>query len=196
MPVGPSAPGRSRLMRVMIDACVLYPTVMREVVLGCAAAGLFQARWSARIVAEWVRATDKLGPAARALAEGEALSLRLRFPQAEVAVPDGLMRRLSLPDPDDVHVLAAAIAGHCDAILTLNAADFPRGALADEGLQRLDPDGFLLDLHLRAPRVVAQVVAGVVAEAERLSGEVWTAQRLLKKARLHRLGRVLGQGAA
>jgi len=184
--------GRAKGPRVLIDACVLYPTVLREVVLGCAAAGLFQARWSARIVAEWVRATDKLGPAARALAEGEALSLRLRFPDAEVAVPDGLLRRLSLPDPDDVHVLAAAIAGHADAILTMNAADFPRGLLAEEGLQRLDPDGFLCDLHLRAPDVVARVVAAVVSEAVRLSDTPWTTRSLLKKARLYRLARDLG----
>ena len=40
-------------MRVLIDACVLYPTVMREVVLGVAAQGLFTPRWSPRILEEW-----------------------------------------------------------------------------------------------------------------------------------------------
>ena len=58
-------------MRVMIDACVLYPTVMREVVLGIAKQGLFEPRWSPRILEEWARATLKLGPEAEVFARGE-----------------------------------------------------------------------------------------------------------------------------
>ena len=58
-------------VRVVLDACVLFPTVMREVLLGCAAAGLFAPRWSARILEEWARATVKLGPGAEVYARGE-----------------------------------------------------------------------------------------------------------------------------
>jgi predicted nucleic acid-binding protein len=176
-------------MRVVIDACVLYPTVLREVVTGCAAAGLFEARWSPRIIAEWVRATAKLGPEAPLIAQGEAVALALRFPRASVAPPDDLTARLWLPDPADTHVLACAITAHADAILTLNAADFPRDVLADHGLQRLDPDTFLLSLHDRAPQVVAQVAGAVAAEASRLSGQTWTPRAILKRARLNRLAR-------
>lgn len=176
-------------MRVVIDACVLFPTVLREVVLGCAEAGLFEARWSPRIVEEWVRATRKLGDGAEVVARGEAVALALRFPRASVTPPDALLLRLWLPDPDDIHVLAAAITGHADAILTLNAADFPRDVLAEHGLVRLDPDGFLLSLHDRAPDLVAGVVHGVAATASRLSGQIWTARALLKKARLTRLAK-------
>ena len=62
-------------MRVMIDACVLYPTVMREVVLGVAAAGLFEPRWSPRILEEWARATAKLGLEQEVWARGEIAAL-------------------------------------------------------------------------------------------------------------------------
>ncbi|GGL60780.1 RSP_2648 family PIN domain-containing protein [Wenxinia marina] len=178
-------------MRVLIDANVLYPTVMREIVLGCAAAGLFQARWTERIEEEWARATRRLGPEAEAVARGEIAALSLAFPDARVRGWEGREGRLWLPDPDDVHVLAAAIHGSCDAILTQNAQDFPKDALAAEGLVRLDPDGFLRDLWAREPEVVQRVAEQVVEKARALSGEAWTVRRLLKKARLNRLGRAL-----
>jgi len=179
-------------MRVLLDACVLYPTVMREVLLACAAAGLFEARWSPRIIAEWTRATAKLGPAAQAVAEGEAAALAFRFPRASMGHPPEAEQRLWLPDPADVHVLAAAIAAHADTILTLNADDFPRHLLAEQGLTRADPDTFLMSLRDRHPAQVDAAVAGVVAQARHLSGHDWTARTLLKKARLFRLARASG----
>ena len=178
-------------MKVLLDACVLYPTVMREVLIGCAAAGLYQPCWSPRILEEWARATVKLGPSAEAVARGEIAALTARYPRAGVTPDEGLLRRLWLPDADDVHVLAAAVAGHCDAILTLNAKDFPGNLLAEEGLFRADPDGFLLRLHDAAPEVVAVICDGVLAEANRLSPEPWTIRALMKKARLPRLGKRL-----
>ncbi len=58
-------------MRVMLDACVLYPTVMREVLLGCAKRGLFEPRWSVRILEEWARAAGKLGADQEVWARGK-----------------------------------------------------------------------------------------------------------------------------
>ena len=178
-------------MKVLLDACVLYPTVMREVLIGCARAGLFQPCWSPRILEEWARATIKLGPEAEVFARGEIASLTAQFPRAGVTPDDGLSRRLWLPDADDIHVLAAAIAGHCDAILTLNAKDFPGNLLAEEGLFRADPDGFLLRLHDEAPDTVAAICSAVLAEANRLSPDPWMMRALMKKARLPRLGKRL-----
>lgn len=178
-------------MRVLLDACVLYPTVLREVLLGCAAAGLFEPLWSARLLEEWARAAARLGPGGEAAARAEIAAARAAFPRAEVRPPEGLERRLRLPDPDDVHVLAAAVAGSADAILTANARDFPRHLLAEEGLVRLDPDQFLVRLAERAPDTVAGVVGASVAIASRLSGEPWTRRALLRKARLPRLAKAL-----
>ncbi|MBT8411810.1 MAG: PIN domain-containing protein, partial [Octadecabacter sp.] len=81
-------------MRVLIDACVLYPTVMREVVLGAADAGLFAPRWSARILEEWARAARKIGPEGETIARGEIAAVQARFPQAEVPVRQGIEARL------------------------------------------------------------------------------------------------------
>ena len=175
----------------MIDTCVLYPTVMREVVLGCAEKGLFAARWSDRIEEEWARAAAKIGPDGETIARGEIALLRARFPDARVPVPVVARGRYRLPDPDDVHVLAAAVAGSCDAIMTLNTRDFPGNLLAEEGLFRADPDGFLIRLYDEAPEVVGDVGAAVLSQARRLSGEDWTMRALMKKARLPRLGKRL-----
>lgn len=178
-------------MKICLDTCVLYPTVMREVLLGVAAQGLFTPLWSERILGEWSRAAAKLGPTGQAQADAEIAMLRAHWPKAVIPVPEGLMQRLWLPDTNDVHVLAAAIAGHADMILTLNAKDFPRNILAEEGLSRADPDTFLVGLHSATPDAVLQAVRQVQAEANRLSGHTWGLRPLMKKARLPRLGKAL-----
>lgn len=175
-------------MKAVLDACVLYPSVLREVLLGAAHAGLFTPLWSGRILEEWARAAAKLGPAQEAIARGEIALTRGAFPKAEVPRDPGLESRLWLPDPNDIHVLASAIRGGADTVVTYNASDFPRGILAQEGLLRTDPDAFLLSLDRSA---VAAVTQTVKARAEALSGEDWPLRKLLKKAGLPRLGKVL-----
>jgi predicted nucleic acid-binding protein len=178
-------------MKAVLDACVLYPTVLREILIGVAKAGLYTPLWSDRILEEWARATVKLGPGAEDIARGEIAALRVAFPKASIAAREGLAARLWLPDPADLHVLAAAIAGHADLIVTFNAKDFPRHTLAEEGLQRDDPDHFLLGLLQSEPEAVEQVVEKVRAEAEHLSGARQPLRPLMKRARLPRLGKAL-----
>ncbi len=178
-------------MRAVLDACVLYPTVLREILIGVAQAGLYRPLWSERILEEWARATLKLGAVEETFARGEIAALKAAFPAAMVAPRPGLEARLHLPDKDDIHVLACAIAGSADAIITLNASDFPRGTLAAEGLARRDPDGFLWELWSGDPNPVARVLETVRAEAERLSGQPQPLRALLKRARLPRLGKAL-----
>ncbi len=179
-------------MKAVLDACVLYPTVLREILIGVARAGLYTPLWSDRILEEWARATIKLGPGAETIARGEIAALSVSFPQAAVRPRQGLEARLWLPDPADIHVLAAAIEGQADVIVTFNASDFPRGTLREEGLERVDPDSFLLAFLRAEPERVANAVEAVRAEAERLSGEPQPVRSLLKRAKLPRLGKALG----
>lgn len=178
-------------MRAMLDACVLYPTVMREVLLGCAAKGLFEARWSARILEEWARAAGKLGPAQEVWARGEIAVLGAKFPQASVVYATELEKKYWLPDPADIHVLTAAVVGSCDGIVTMNAKDFPKNVLGDEALLRWDPDGFALLLLRQDPDQVRGVADAVLTEANRLSEQPWTMRALMKKARMPRFGKAL-----
>ena len=178
-------------MRVLIDTCVLYPTVMREVVLGCAEAGLLEVRWSDRILEEWARAARKIGPQGETLARGEIARASARFPDAVVRYPQEKLRQFWLPDADDIHVLTAAVVGSCDAIMTVNIKDFPKDVLAENDLDRLSPDVYLVDLYHQSPDAVMAVGQAVLAEAQRLSGEDWTMRALMKKARLPRFGKAL-----
>ena len=178
-------------MKAVLDACVLYPTVLREILIGAAVAGLYVPLWSERILEEWARATAKLGPGEQAFARREIAALKAAFPGACVTRHQGLEARLYLPDENDIHVLATAIAGGADAIITLNASDFPRGVLAGEGLARRDPDGFLWELWSHHPGVIAAVAEAARARAETALATPQPMRALLKRARLPRLGKAL-----
>ena len=182
-------------MRIFLDACVLFPTVTRQMLLGVARAGVFEPQWSPRVLEEWARATLKIGLEAEVFARGEIALLRMTWPRAEVQPTPGLQARLWLPDDNDIHVLAAAIVGSADAIMTVNAKDFPRNILAEEGLSRIDPDGYLFQVWQSSPEIVSSVAEKVLATARELSGEDWQIRNLFKKARLPRVGKVLSLGS-
>ncbi len=178
-------------MRALLDACVLFPTVLREMLLGVARAGLYTPLWSERLLEEWARAAARHGPVAEMQARSEIALLRRDWPGASVEPRAGDLARLWLPDANDIHVLAAAIAGSADLIVTFNMRDFPRHTLAEEGVARADPDGFLRDLWRGNPEPVAAVAASVLAEAERLDGAPHDLRKLLKRAGLPRLAKAL-----
>lgn len=178
-------------MKLLLDTCVLYPTVMREVLLGAARVGFFTPLWSARILEEWARAAEKIGPTGRAQAEAEIALVRSAWPHAEVPVSDGLEARLWLPDVADIHVLASAIRGNAERIVTLNAKDFPRNILAEEGLDRIDPDALLYGFWAKRPSDMHAVASKVLETANAMSAQTWEMRGLMKKARLPRLGKAL-----
>jgi len=178
-------------MRVLIDACVLYPTVMREVLLGVAQKGLFEPLWSARIMEEWARAAARLGDGFEDVARGEIALLNARWPQAAVSYPAELEDRLYLPDPNDTHVLAAAISGKADVLLTMNLKDFPTRIVSENGVVRRDPDGILREMFQENQDVVGQVAEDVRQMAEQISGQPQDMRKLMKKARLPRLAKAL-----
>ncbi|MCU4653799.1 PIN domain-containing protein [Roseibacterium sp. SDUM158016] len=176
----------------VLDACVLYPTVLREILIGCASGGLFAPVWSDRLMEEWARTAARQGSAGdEAIARGEIARLAARFPGASVRHDPASEAALWLPDPADIHVLATARAAGADGIVTLNLRDFPRAELLPLNVVALHPDPFLLGLLAATPETVERVVRDVHAEAEHLSGQVLDLRALLKRARLPRLGKAL-----
>ena len=180
-------------MRVLIDACVLFPTVLREIVLDLAATGAFQPLWSPRILGEWRHAAARRGQVDGDVAETEIARETARFPSASVEVTAKTEYRLSLPDPDDVHVLAAAVDGHADELLTLNLRDFPTNALAAEGIIRRDPDGFLLEFYHADPDRISGITRQVLDRAAKHGIDTSSPRAVLKRARLPRLAKALYQ---
>lgn len=182
-------------MRVLLDACVLFPSVIRETLLGTAAAGGFIPVWSARILEEWARATWRLPPGAEAQARAAIAAMRATWPAAEVPADPDLEATLALPDPSDRHVLAAAITGGAEVLLTLNRADFPPRVLARHGLLPMSPDALLCDLAAEGLDLLS-VAAAVQARAEATAGQARPIRPMLRRAGLPRLGKALGDSAA
>ncbi|WP_439560160.1 RSP_2648 family PIN domain-containing protein [Roseinatronobacter sp.] len=178
-------------MRAVLDACVLYPTVLREILVGVAARGGYAPLWSARILAEWQHAAARLGPAGATIAAGEIAQLRSLWPMAEIPADPDLEARLDLPDAADKHVLATAVTTNADCIITLNLRDFPARALHVHGVVAQSPDTFLMELWLDRPAIVEQAVHAARTATEAASGRAQPLRPLLKRARLPRLGKAL-----
>lgn len=137
---------------VVLDACVLYPAPLRDLLLSLAAAGIFRARWTHRIQEEWVRNLLINRP------DLHADALRRTVAMMNDAIEDCIVEKfewmvdaLTLPDPDDRHVLAAAIVGHADAIVTFNLRDFPKDYAVAHRIDILHPDDFLVAQYAVAP---------------------------------------------
>lgn len=180
-------------MKVLIDACVLYPTLLRDLVTGWAATGAFQPLWSERILEEWRRAAGKNGPRDAEIAAAEIAALKARFPDAMVSVSDVTEAGVHLPDPDDHHVLAAAIDGVADELLTLNTRDFPTRTLAQYGILRRHPDEFMLEAMQAEPERMMRVVGQVIETARKHGIDTSNRRSLLKRAKLPRFAKALDQ---
>ncbi len=179
-------------MRVVLDACVLFPTVLREILVGVAEEGLIAPLWSERILEEWRRAALRVAPEAAGVAEAEIALFRAMFAAGRVGDTSAAEGALSLPDENDLHVLAAAIEAGAEAIVTLNLRDFPGRTLARHGLVARSPDSLLIELAEEAPAAVGGIVGAVRARTEEISGRDQPLRPLLKRAKLPRLGKALG----
>lgn len=140
---------------MLLDACVLIPAALRDTLLRAENAGLYQLRWSERILAEVERNLAGLTDSRRA--QRLVATLRVAFPEAAVAGFEPLIARMTNA-PKDRHVLAAAIVGGAQLIVTANLRDFPPSALAPFGIAARAPDAFLLDIFERDPAIMAQLV--------------------------------------
>jgi len=129
---------------VVLDACVLYPAPLRDLLMELAAGGLFRARWSDEIHGEWMRSVlaDRPDLVAAQLERTRDL-MNGAVPDALVTKYEPLIAGLQLPDPNDRHVLAAAIRSASDGIVTFNLKDFPKDYLASFGIEVLHPDAFI-----------------------------------------------------
>lgn len=169
---------------VVYDACVLYPASLRDLLVRLAARRVVQARWSSQILDEFVRALIGRQP------ELDPNRLRRTCDLMNQAVPEAMVsgyseieKSLRLPDPEDRHVLAAAIVAGAQAIVTQNLGDFPEDALRPYGIEALHPDRFVLDALDLVPGSVCETLA---EQASDLKNPPITRNELLD--RLERVG--------
>jgi len=139
----------------IIDACVLYSASVRDLIVRLAQASLIQARWTSEIHDEWMRNLLINNPkVSRERLERTRSLMDGAVRDCLVENYADLIDSLILPDPDDRHVLAAAIRAGADVIVTYNLGDFPEDALTTYGIEAQHPDEFLAHLLDVAPGAV------------------------------------------
>lgn len=144
----------------LLDACVLYPFQVRNLLVQCGVDRLIEVRWTDQIHDEWMRnlAANTPGLTAGHLARTRNL-MKAVLPDADVRGYEHHIEGIALPDPDDRHVVAAAVAGGASMVVTWNTRDFPEAELAQHGLIRQTPDQLLTRLHAVAPGAVLASVS-------------------------------------
>lgn len=131
--------------KAVLDTNVIYPVFIRDLLLWFAHYDLFTPKWSENICEEWEKVILEKG------IKPEEASRRIgkinqAFPDALVQNYKGLINNLTLPDPKDRHVLAAAIKANAHIIVTHNLKDFPEEYLCTFDLKAQLPDDFLTDI--------------------------------------------------
>jgi hypothetical protein len=139
----------------VFDACILYPFHLRNIVVQAAVDRLVEARWTDAIHDEWIRNLTTAAPAIPT----ERLKVTRRLmnealPTALISRYEELIPKVTLPDPNDRHVVAAAITANATLILTWNLRHFPPTELKKFGLRRMTPDAFLSNLFDKVPHLV------------------------------------------
>ncbi|MGB8868394.1 MAG: PIN domain-containing protein [Rhodomicrobium sp.] len=169
---------------VILDASALYPAALRNLLMRLAGAHLFRPKWTARIQEEWTQALLRTRPElAQQIARTRTL-MEAHVLDAEVTGYEQFIDALDLPDPNDRHVLAAAI--HCDAdiIVTVNLKDFPEAALRQFDISPKHPDNLVLGLLKAYP---ARVLATMREHRLSLKNPPKTIEDYLATLRLHGL---------
>ncbi|MCL1837964.1 MAG: PIN domain-containing protein [Propionibacteriaceae bacterium] len=149
---------------VFLDACVLVPITLTNVILTAADYGLLQPCWSPEVIEEAVEAIMEI----RLDLSEERIRRRFAamneaFEGARTSGNPAMLDGHSFPDPDDQHVVAAAVGAGAAVIVTANIRDFPKPLLAELGLAVMSPDELLLELLKAQTEAMVNVVTKVAA---------------------------------
>lgn len=179
---------------VIYDASVLHPAPLRDLLVRAAEAGLVRARWTEEILDECFRSilARRTDLSAERLQRTRALMIEA-VPGCLVTGYEGLVPNLELPDPDDRHVLAAAIRAHAQVIVTANLRDFPEEALEPFDIEARSPDDFVRNLIDLDPSVMARILRQQTGDLQAPPTSVDDVIRALEQAGLRDSAPVLGR---
>lgn len=162
-----------------LDACVLVPIAPCDTLLRMADSGAFRPLWSQRVVDEAQRALERIHPAIDpSRFQSRFRSMGESFEDAVVEGWESLEAGMTLPDPDDCHVLAAALRGRADAIVTENIKYFPQHVLEPLGIEAITVDDFLLAQLDLGPDATVRIIE---AQAAQMRQPPVTAAELLRR---------------
>ncbi|MCY3832639.1 MAG: PIN domain-containing protein [Chloroflexi bacterium] len=149
----------------LLDTNVLYSAPSRDIHLQLAHDNLYEAKWTQAILCELRRLLAAMNQS---------------FPNASISGFENYIQRLNLPDPKDHHVLAAAVVGKCDLLITRNVRHFPDEYLTSLGIRVSSPDDFLAALLLSNPEKFCKSVSSVLS---RLNNPAYTSDQYLSHLR-------------
>ncbi len=175
----------------ILDACVLYPAGLRDVLMSFAASkeATYRARWTRTILDEMKRNVLLDLPHIAPAQIGRTIMLMNKaVPGSLVEGYESLIESLWLPDLNDRHVLAAAIVGNADTVVTFNLKDFPISVLERSGISASEPDQFLLHLIDSSP---SRAIDALSKMRMRLSNPSMTPDEFLISLRNQRLPRTV-----
>lgn len=179
---------------VVYDACVLYPAPLRDLLMWLALTDLFQAKWSEAIHDEWIRSVLEDRPDLKPeQLERTRQLMNAKVPDCLVTGYEPLIDQIVLPDPDDRHVLAAAIQAHADIIVTFNLSDFPEATLNQHHIRAQHPDDFVCDLIEQSSEVVLKAARKHHESLQRPPKTIEQYLQTLQKQRLPRAAEQLGR---
>lgn len=166
-------------MKVVLDANVLYPAVLRSLLIDLALFGAYEAHWSQVIQDEWQRNLLLNRPELKAeqLRRVELL-MNQALPNALIQGYEAALHGIELPDPDDAHVVAAAYHVGATVIMTANLKDFPQAVLEQYSIVTMSPDDFL---SLMLEQQAAQVKQALQLQVERYRNPPVTLKQLLQR---------------
>lgn len=147
----------------LLDSSVLFPAFISSLLLWIASTRLFRVKWTEQIHTEWIeRRLARYPDLSRAQLERRRQRMDAEFRDSLVLGYEVLIESLTLPDPNDRHVLAAAITCRANVIVTANLRDFPESSLSQYSIFSQHPDDFILDqmdLHSDSARLLATAIA-------------------------------------
>ena len=166
----------------VLDANVLYPASLRDFLLRLAYDAIFTPRWSEEIQDEWTRnLQENQNDTTAAQINRTRTVMEAAFPEAMVTNYAHLIPELT-NDPKDRHVLAVAIQGRAQQIVTRNLKDFREAALAPHSIQAIHPDKFTVSLYQNSPD---DVIATIQNHRAQLTRPAKTAQEYLETLNQH-----------
>ena len=185
---------------IVLDACVLMSTVLRQLLLRAAQHGVFQPVWTEHIGEEWRRNAARLWGAPREILDGLWDDMNRAFPGAMESGTQIYEAGLRYSDAKDFHVIAAGLArrARCGLqrapvvqVMTWNLKDFNRSELRRQGLDVFSPDVMLARWWQACEPALRPALEPVEQDYVALGREPLALAAILHRERLYRLARLV-----
>ncbi|MGN6581011.1 MAG: PIN domain-containing protein [Bordetella sp.] len=185
---------------IVLDACVLMSTVLRQLLLRTAQSGVFQPVWTDRIGEEWRRNAARLWGAPREILDGLWNDMNQAFPGAMEKETQAYETGLRYSDAKDFHVIAAGLArrARCGLqhtpvvqVMTWNLKDFNRSELRRQGLDVFSPDVMLARWWQADAPALRYALETVEQDFVALGREPLPLDAILHRERLYRLAKLI-----